>query len=46
VNGVTVQVPEGDMDVCLLQDTQYTIIATYPDNSTRQATVNVVLEDS
>jgi len=46
VNGVTVAVPKGDMDVCILQDTQYTIIATYPDNSTRQATVNVTIVDS
>ncbi len=44
VNGQPVAVPEGQMAVCVLQDTTYTIIAIYPDKSQRQASVDVDLQ--
>jgi uncharacterized protein YgiM (DUF1202 family) len=44
LNGERVTVPSGKTSVCVLQDTDYTLIAKYPDGTMKQVTVTVSVE--
>jgi hypothetical protein len=41
LNGAPVAVPKGSQGFCVLQDTDFTLVATYPGGAQQQATVTV-----